>query len=207
MSLKLLLLKNGDELVSDVKSVKDEDGKKVYSYILTNPMKLETEGDDDDFLLEGDEDYQVARINEYEEELTLSMTRWPRFTEQDKIYLSPEWVVTLVDPIPQLAEITKKIMAMKKNQVLCILLKNLDLVLISKVNQFDIDALSGEADTELTDPVRILCEDEESDVEKRLVRWPGVTDQKVLSMHSDDILTLVEPNKQLLTAYENFIKE
>ena len=67
MSLKLLLLKNGDELVSDVKSVKDEDGKKVYSYILTNPMKLETEGDDDDFLLEGDEDYQVARINEYEE--------------------------------------------------------------------------------------------------------------------------------------------
>jgi hypothetical protein len=108
MSLKLLLLKNGDELVSDVKSVKDEDGKKVYSYILTNPMKLETEGDDDDdFLLEGDEDYQVARVNEYEEELTLSMTRWPRFTEQDKIYLSPEWVVTLVDPISQLAEMYK----------------------------------------------------------------------------------------------------
>ena len=96
---------------------------------------------------------------------------------------------------------------MKKNQVLCILLKNLDLVLISKVNQFDIDALSGEADTELTDPVRILCENEESDFEKRLVRWPGITDQKVLSMHSDDILTLVEPTKQLLTAYENFIKE
>ena len=30
MSLKLLLLKNGDQLVSEVKSVKDEDGKKVY---------------------------------------------------------------------------------------------------------------------------------------------------------------------------------
>ena len=28
MSLKLLLLKNGDQLVSEVKSVKDEDGKK-----------------------------------------------------------------------------------------------------------------------------------------------------------------------------------
>lgn len=100
MSLKLLLLKNGDQLVSEVKSVKDEDGKKVYSYILTNPMKIE-EQDEDDFLLEGEEEVQIA---DDEEELTLSMTRWPRFSEEDTLYLSPDWVVTLVNPIPQLTE-------------------------------------------------------------------------------------------------------
>ncbi len=86
-------------------------------------------------------------------------------------------------------------------------MKNLDLVLISKVNQFEVDALSGEADTKLIDPVKILCEDEEPDINKRLVRWPSITDQKELLMHSDDILTLVEPNEQLLKAYEDFIKE
>tara|TARA_Y100000592_G_scaffold99720_1_gene176859 strand:- start:2856 stop:3095 length:240 start_codon:yes stop_codon:yes gene_type:complete len=79
--------------------------------------------------------------------------------------------------------------------------------LISKVNQFEVDALSGEADTKLIDPVKILCEDEEPDINKRLVRWPSITDQKELLMHSDDILTLVEPNEQLLKAYEDFIKE
>lgn len=100
MSLKLLLLKNGDQLVSEVKSVKDEDGKKVYSYILTNPMKIEEQAEDD-FLLEGEEEVQIA---DDEEELTLSMTRWPRFSEEDTLYLSPDWVVTLVNPIPQLTE-------------------------------------------------------------------------------------------------------
>jgi len=105
MSLKLLLLKNGDQLVSEVKSVKDEDGKKVYSYLLTNPMKIEEQEDDyDDFLLEGEEDVQVGSLDDDEEEVELSMTRWPRFCDENVIYLSPEWVVTLVDPIPQLAE-------------------------------------------------------------------------------------------------------
>lgn len=100
MSLKLLLLKDGDQLISDVKSVKDEDGKKVYSYILTNPMKIE-EQDEDDFLLEGEEEVQIP---DDQEELTLSMTRWPRFSQENTLYLSPDWVVTLVDPIPQLVE-------------------------------------------------------------------------------------------------------
>lgn len=104
MSLKLLLLKNGDQLVSDVKSVKDEDGKKVYSYILTNPMKIEEQEEDDHFLLEGEEEVQVSHLEDDEEELTLSMTRWPRFSQEHTLYLSPDWVVTLVDPIPQLTE-------------------------------------------------------------------------------------------------------
>lgn len=108
MSLKLLLLKNGDQLVSEVKSVKDEDGKKVYSYLLTNPMKIEEQEDEyNDFLLEGEEEIQVGGLDDDEEEVSLSMTRWPRFCDEDTIYLSPEWVVTLVDPIPQLAEMYK----------------------------------------------------------------------------------------------------
>lgn len=104
MSLKLLLLKNGDQLVSEVKSVKDEDGKKVYSYLLTNPMKIEEQEEDDDFLLEGEDEIQIGDLEDDEEEVSLSMTRWPRFCDENTIYLSPEWVVTLVDPIPQLAE-------------------------------------------------------------------------------------------------------
>ena len=61
-------MKNGDQLVSEVKSVKDEDGKKVYSYLLTNPMKIEEQEDDyDDFLLEDEEEVQVGSLDDEEE--------------------------------------------------------------------------------------------------------------------------------------------
>jgi len=42
-----------------------------------------------------------------------------------------------------------------------------------------------------------------------LERWPefDVTDQKVVMLHSDAILTIVEPSKRLLKVYEDFIKE
>jgi len=91
----------------------------------------------------------------------------------------------------------------------CLLLKNLDLVLISKVEQLETDPISGDPDCKLINPVRILCKDEEPDINKRLVRWPDseVSHQKVLMMHSDSILTIVEPHEKLVKAYEDFIKE
>ena len=107
MSLKLLLLKNGDQLVSEVKSVKDEDGKKVYSYLLTNPMKIEEQEDDyDDFLLEGEEEVQVGSLDDDEEEVELSMTIWFKFCDE-KDNLSFTRMGCYFVPIPQLLKCTK----------------------------------------------------------------------------------------------------
>ena len=89
-----------------------------------------------------------------------------------------------------------------------LLFKN-ELVLISKVEMMEVDQLSGEPDWELTDPVRILCRDEEPDISKRLVRWPDrdITSSNTMSFYSDDILTIVEPHEHLVKAYEDLIKE
>jgi hypothetical protein len=61
----------------------------------------------------------------------------------------------------------------------------------------------------LINPVRILCRDEEPDITKRMVRWPDseLSQQNILMMHSDSILTIVEPHEKLVKAYEEFIKE
>jgi hypothetical protein len=91
----------------------------------------------------------------------------------------------------------------------CLLIKNLDLVLISKVEQVQVEQLSGDPDCKLINPVRILCRDEEPDITKRMVRWPDseLSQQNILMMHSDSILTIVEPHEKLVKAYEEFIKE
>jgi hypothetical protein len=93
-------------------------------------------------------------------------------------------------------------------QIQVLLFKN-DLVLISKVIPQDVDQLSGQPDWQLVNPVRILCKDEEADLNKRLIQWPDseITTSTTMSVYSDDILTIVEPQEELLKAYETLIKE
>lgn len=76
-------------------------------------------------------------------------------------------------------------------------------VLISKIRE--VGAEIGEPDCELTDPVEFVGE---GDWKERLHRWPGqnlTTDNKCM-ISSDAILTLLDPAKELLEAYEKVIE-
>jgi hypothetical protein len=99
----------------------------------------------------------------------------------------------------------------------CLLLKSQDLILISKVEQVETDPLSGEPNCKLIDPARIFFKmvktdhkyDDREPYTYVLESWPeyGITDQKEVMIHSDAILTIVEPGEKLVKAYEDFIKE
>lgn len=91
----------------------------------------------------------------------------------------------------------------------CLLLKNIDIVLISEIEQIEVEPLSGQPDCKLINPVQILCKIEEPDIDKRMIRWPKgeITSQHTLMIHSDAILTIVEPHEKLVSAYKDFIKE
>jgi hypothetical protein len=88
-----------------------------------------------------------------------------------------------------------------------LLFKN-DLVLIAECSQKNVDQFSGQPDYMLTDPVRILCKDEEPDITKRLIKWPDrvMTPSTTMSIYSDDILTVVAPHEHLITAYKELVK-
>jgi hypothetical protein len=88
-----------------------------------------------------------------------------------------------------------------------LLLKN-DLVLISEIEQVSVDQFSGQPDYKLTNPVQILCKDEEPDINKRLVPWPDrdLTNSTAFSIYSDDILTVMEPHEKLLEIYSEMTK-
>ena len=88
---------------------------------------------------------------------------------------------------------------MQKN-VQCLFLKN-KTVLISEVTEVVGDI--GEPDCKLIKPYEVLtkpgCPNERA--ENRIVPWLDFTPQDVILLRSDDILTFVEPTKELLDHY------
>ena len=95
MTIKILLLKSGEDVVADVKEMVSPD-KKVIGYFLSKPciIKLlpkKSEGD--------------------KRETSISMYPWMPLAEEKEIPLPTDWVVTMVTPI-------KKVETMYKEDVL-----------------------------------------------------------------------------------------
>jgi hypothetical protein len=88
MSIKLLLLKSGENVISDVKELVSEE--KVCGYLLINPQKLRIE---QPFLV------QDTIEEETTNEIKISMSPWIVLTNETDIAISPDWVVTLTEPI------------------------------------------------------------------------------------------------------------
>ena len=85
-----------------------------------------------------------------------------------------------------------------------LVLKNDSKVLVSEIRE--VGAEIGEPNCELTNPVEFKFDKE--DWKDRLQRWPGqlVTQDNKCMMTSDDILTIVEPQQELLEAYKEVIE-
>ncbi len=85
-----------------------------------------------------------------------------------------------------------------------LVLKNESKVLITKLRE--VSSELGEPDCELTDPVEFRIE-EGTTWKERLQRWPGrnLTQQYKCLISSDAILTIVDPELEILEAYNELI--
>lgn len=79
---------------------------------------------------------------------------------------------------------------MERN-VKCLLLK-INIVLITEIAE--LGSQLGEPDCKLINPYQI-------DKEGNLTPWPDVTDQNEMLIHSDSILTIVDPKKEITEKY------
>ena len=84
--------------------------------------------------------------------------------------------------------------------VKCLLLKN-DLIVISDI--VEIGSELGEPDCKLTNPFKMVKEKETDSY--TLETWLDFTDQNEIMIHSDSILTLVDPSPDLLSKYFDLI--
>jgi hypothetical protein len=84
-----------------------------------------------------------------------------------------------------------------KMNIKCLLLK-VDNVIITEIEE--VPSELGEPDCRLINPYQI---NENSE----LSLWPEVTDQREMMIHSDSILTIVEPKKEIIEKYLQLTKE
>ena len=88
MSVKLLLLKSGEQVISDVKELIRKDSDKVYGYVLHKPHEVVankavvlTEDADDNRNME------------------ITLAPWILLTEDESMTVPQDWIITIVNPI------------------------------------------------------------------------------------------------------------
>jgi hypothetical protein len=100
MTIKLLLLKSGEDIISDVSEmvIGNEESKRVVGYYLTKPcvvkvLKPITQSEKEDQPKQG---------------LQVSLYPWMPLTTEEKIPVPADWVVTMVEPVSNLKEMYSK---------------------------------------------------------------------------------------------------
>ena len=92
MSIKLILLKSGETLISDAKEIVSKEKEIVIGYILNNPHKVST--NNPIIFLSEDENF-----NSKDKTVEITLSPWILLTSSDDIPVSTDWVVTVVNPI------------------------------------------------------------------------------------------------------------
>ena len=92
MSIKLVLLKSGETIISDAKELISDD--KVCGYLLVKPHCVNVEKT---ILLVEDSSDKGGNLE-------VSLSPWIILTSDTEIPVPPDWIVTIVEPIQTIKE-------------------------------------------------------------------------------------------------------
>ena len=94
MTVKLLLLKSGEEVISDINemAVGEEDDQKVVGYFLGKPCIVQKQNPG---VIEQDKKQTKAGFE-------VSLIPWIALSADDIIPIPADWLVTMVEPVDQL---------------------------------------------------------------------------------------------------------
>ena len=93
MSVKLVLLKSGEQVISNVKELVAEE--KIHGFLFENPLVVETDTGNI-FLTE--DGFQTP------EKLDVRLESWIPLSLDKKMVVPKDWIVTYVNPIKDLVE-------------------------------------------------------------------------------------------------------
>ena len=101
MTIKLALLKSGEEVISDIGEMVT-DKKTVVGYYFTNPCRaiLTTSEDEDE---DEDEEDEVTAPP-----VSIKLLPWLPLANEDRIPVVADWVISIVEPQPKLKELYTK---------------------------------------------------------------------------------------------------
>ena len=92
MTVKLLLLKSGEQVLADTKELRRKDDvpmvDKVYGYLLTQPHKVSA-----------NKPLVLTENVDEQRNVEITISPWILLTEDKVMTIPKEWVITIVNPI------------------------------------------------------------------------------------------------------------
>ena len=101
MTIKLALLKSGEEVISDIGEMVT-DKKTVVGYYFTNPCRAILTTSEDEY--EGDDENEGAETPP----ISIKLLPWLPLANEDTIPVVADWVISIVEPQPKLKELYNK---------------------------------------------------------------------------------------------------
>ena len=97
MSVKLLLLKSGEQVLADTKELRRKDDvpmvDKVYGYLLTQPHKVSA-----------NKPLVLTENVDEQRNVEITLAPWILLTEDKVMTIPKEWVITIVNPIESIVK-------------------------------------------------------------------------------------------------------
>ena len=97
MSVKLLLLKSGEQVLADAKELRRKDDvptvDKVYGYLLTQPHKVSA-----------NKPLVLTENVDEQRNVEITLAPWILLTEDKVVTIPKEWVITIVNPIDSIVK-------------------------------------------------------------------------------------------------------
>ena len=97
MSVKLLLLKSGEQVLADTKELRRKDDvpmvDKVYGYLLTQPHKVSA-----------NKPLVLTENVDEQRNVEITISPWILLTEDKVMTIPKEWVITIVNPIDSIVK-------------------------------------------------------------------------------------------------------
>jgi len=95
MSIKLVMLKSGEDLVADVKEIKSNED--VIGYYFDDPLIVKIFESDEPTVLN-----EEGSMTKYSSTIDVTFYPWMPLSKDTRIPCSADWVVTIVEPIDKL---------------------------------------------------------------------------------------------------------
>ena len=95
MTIKLVMLKSGEDIIADVKEIKSNDD--VIGYYFDNPLIIKIFESEEPKVLN-----EEGSNKEYTSSVGVTFFPWIPLSKDDKVPCSADWVVTIVEPIEKL---------------------------------------------------------------------------------------------------------
>ena len=101
MSVKLVMLKSGEDIIADVKELKTEEG--IVGYYFNNPLIVKMHHAEKPTVLN-----EEGSSREYESKISVQFYPWIPLSEESRIPCSADWVVTIVEPVQNVKKLYRE---------------------------------------------------------------------------------------------------